>query len=322
MGDIVTFGAAFNAANQGDFMVIRSGVGFIECINPIAVSEGPVNVTATDLVCHRPQVQFSEYEATIAGDKFVITGTTLNSNNAGTHAIVTVLDRDNVVVTGTLTAISAISLNGAETSAFVQEGINYTGYKNVTLISAQPSSSLRNQIIFNTDAQYNKINESANVSMISLNKEVFPITIKKGLDSYRYNTGLIAEANRIIYGDPRDSTTYPGVGAAGAEIFVREPLTKRIQVSVVVRLATGIPFAQIVEQVRTNVSSLINSNPVGQSIAISAIVSTINTISGVKAVSISSPQYDITHDIIFLSPNEKARVIDSTVDISVSQQGV
>jgi hypothetical protein len=173
-------------------------------------------------------------------------------------------------------------------------------------------------LIFDTNAQYNKINESSLTQMSAIGKLSFSTSIKKGLDSYRYNIGLIAEANRIIYGDPRDPTTYPGVGAAGADIYVREPLTRRIQVSIVVRINTGVPFAAIVEQVRTNVSSLINSNPIGQPIAISAIVSTVNSIPGVRAVAISSPQYDSTHDVIYLASSEKARIIDPVLDVSVS----
>jgi hypothetical protein len=71
--------------------------------------------------------------------------------------------------------------------------------------------------------QYEKINQSASVQISSLNKLNFNTTIRQGLDSYKYNTGLIREANRIVYGDPRDQITYPGVGAAGADIFIREP---------------------------------------------------------------------------------------------------
>lgn len=293
---------------------------FIECINPSAVNESAVFVTNV-LNCNRPQIQFSEYEATVAGDQFVATGDTLLLSNAGAYTIAEVIDRDTVIVTGSMAPVTNVSLNGRESSVYVQEGVAYTGYKHVVLSSVQPGAPTRNNIVFDTNAQYEKINESALAQLTSQNKMNFSTVVRKGLDSYRYNTGLIAEANRIIYGDPRDEETYSGVGAAGADIFVREPLTRRIQVSINVRIATGVPFAQIAEQVRTSVSSLVNSNDVGQSIAISAIVSAVNGIPGAKAVSISSPQYDSTHDIIFLAPSEKARIIDPVLDISVSQTG-
>lgn len=295
--------------------------GFVEALNPSAVNEGAVFVSGGIFIGHRPQMQFFEYEAAVAGDQFVATGDTLTTQNAGTYNIVKVIDRDTAVIDTTLAGVENVSLNGRETSVYVLEGVAYSGYKHVLLVSAQPGAPARSLIVFDTNAQYQKIDEAAGVELTSLSKAEFNTVVRKGLDSYRYNTGLIAEANRIIYGDPRDPSTYPGVGAAGAEIFVREPLTRRIQVSVDIRINTGVPFAQTAEQVRTSVGSLVNSNPVGQPIAISAIVSAVYAIPGIKAVSISSPQYDSTHDIIFIAPSEKARIIDPVLDISVSQIG-
>lgn len=294
---------------------------FLEAINPSAVNEAAVLVTSGLFQDHRPQIQFWEYEATVAGDQFVATGDTLTVPNAGTWSIAQVVDRDTLILSANLASVTNSSLNGRETTVFIQEGVSYSGYKHVYLKSPQPGASTRNFIVFDTNAQYEKVSEAGGVEMTSLNKLDFNTIIRKGLDSYRYNTGLIAEANRIIYGDPRDATTYPGVGAAGAEIFVREPLTRRIQVSIDVRVNTGVPFAQTADQVRTSVGSLVNSNDVGQPIAISAIVAAVNAIPGVRAVAISSPQYDSTHDIIFIAPSEKARIIDPILDISVSQIG-
>lgn len=292
---------------------------FLECINAEAVAESGITVSDV-FTCDSPQIQFLEYEATLQGDQFVSVGDTLGQNSAGSRTIVRVVDQDTAVVSGTMASIIS-GLSGRESSVFVLEGVPYSGYKHVVLVATQPGSPYRNQIVFDTNAQYSKINEAASVSIVSLNKSDYTTTIKKGLDSYRYNTGLIAEANRIIYGDPRDPSTYPGVGAAGAEIFVAEPLARRVQVSIDVRINTGVPFAQTAEQVRTSVSSLINSNPIGQPISISSIVSAVNSIPGVRAVAISSPQYDSTHDIIFIAPSEKARIIDPTLDVSVNQTG-
>lgn len=317
-----TAASNFNVPSPFTVNVIQSGRRtFIEAINPSAVNESAVFVSSGVLQVHRPQIQFTEYEGTVQGDLFVATGDTLGLNNAGEYTIAKIIDRENIVVTGTMAAVTNASLNGRESSVYVAEGVPYTGYKRVLFASQQPGAPARNLIIFDTNAQYSKINESASVSLNSLNKMDFPTAIKKGLDSYRYNTGLIAEANRIIYGDPRDPITYPGVGAAGAEIFTREPLTRRVQVSINIRINTGVPFAQTAEQVRTSVSSLVNSNPVGEPIAISAIISAVNAIPGTRATSISSPQYDSTHDLIFLAPGEKARIIDPALDISVSQTG-
>ena len=294
---------------------------FLEAINPSAVNQSAVFVTGGVLQDHRPQMQFSEYEATVAGDKFVVTGNVLGALNAGSYIVSRVLSRDAAIVLTDMASVTNVSLNGNETAVFVQEGVLYSGYKQVWLSSGEPGAPLRNQLVLTTNAQYQKVNESASVGMTSIGKLNFNTLIKNGLDSYRFNTGLIAEANRIIYGDPRDPVTYPGVGAAGADIFVREPLTLRILISVDVRLLTGAPFNNVAQQVRSNVSSLINSNPVGASIDISSIISTVRAVPGVQSVAIDSPQYDSTHDLILLVPGQKARVIDPTLDISVNQIG-
>lgn len=294
---------------------------FLEAVNPSAVNQAAVFVTGGLFQDHRPQMLFSEYEATIAGDKFVVTGSVLGASNAGSYTVVETLNRDMVVVALNLANVTNVSLNTNETAIYVEEGTPYSGYKHVYLVSAQPGTTTRSELLFDTNAQYAKINQAADVSMSSLGKMNFPTTVRNGLDSYRYNTGLIAEANRIIYGDPRDPITYPGVGAAGADIFVREPLAYRIQVSVDIRLITGAPFSNVAQQVRSNVSSLINSNPVGKSIDISSIIGAVRAVPGVYSVAITSPQYDPTHDLITLVPGQKAIIVDPTTDISVDQIG-
>ena len=65
-----------------------------------------------------------------------------------------------------------------------------------------------------------------------------------------------------------------------------------------VRLATGAPFSSIVQQVQSNVAALINSNPIGNSIAISSIIAVCTTIPGIVSVAISSPAYSDTSDLI------------------------
>ncbi len=315
-----TLAANFNMPAPFTVTLIQTGqVTFLEAIDPFAVNQS--SITSATIQLHRPQMQFYEYEATVPGDVFSITGSVLTLPNAGNYAVYRVLNQNAIIVTGTLASVMNVSLNGNENAVFIQEGVPYSGYKQVYLVAAEPGSPTQNDITLNTNAQYEKINQSASVELTSLNKIDYNTLVKNGLDSYSYNTGLVAEANRIVYGDPRDPLTYPGVGAAGADIFIRGPLVARIQVSIDIRLATGVPFAQTVNQVRSSVSSLINSNPVGQSIAISAIISVVNAIPGILAVSISSPAYSVNNDLIVLQPSQKAIIIDPTTDISVSQVG-
>lgn len=316
--------APVNGTMPSPFSVLEVQAGrrtFLECVNPSAVNDAAVLVSSSTMIDDRPQIVFYEYDATVPGDKVNITNAAFLTSNIGAWTVLRVIDRDNAIVVGNLGSITNVSLNGIVSSLFVEEGNAYTGFKQVLYTASQPGAPTRTLIAFTTNAQSDKINQSAGVQMVSQNKMNYSTLIKNGLDSYRYNTGLIQEANRIIYGDPRDSITYPGVGAAGAEIFVREPLIRRIQVALAIRLNTGVPFASTAQQVQNSVTSLVNSTKLGTAIAISSIIAAVSVIPGIVAVSISFPQYDVNDDVIVLAPGEKALIIDPTVDVSVTQVG-
>ena len=306
---------------QFDIEILQEGRRtFVEVLNPAVSAETGILITDV-LELHRPQMMFFEYEATVPGDSFVVTGDFLGSDNQGSWVVDRVIDQDTILVVGTMLDREFTSLAGNQESIFIEEELPYVGYKQIRMLLNDPASPDRGTIVFSTSEQFNKINDVGQVQISALAKLSFNTTIRKGLDSYRYHTGMIGEANRIVYGDPRDPVTYAGVGAAGAEIFIREPLFRRVQVAIDVRIETGIPFAQITEQIRTNLTALIDGNEIGQSIAISDIVESVNTIPGVHAVAISSPLYNASNDTIRIAPSEKARIIDPTADISVRQIG-
>jgi len=318
-GDVVTIGTDFAADNQGEFGIINTGDNFIECSNAKATAE--TGVTIGDVFeVHTPSIKFSEYDVTVAGDSFIVSGDVFDGDNIGTFQIDEVLNKNSVVVNGVLADVTNEQLEEKFTQLYVEEGLKYYAYKQIYNKAVDPTNSTRTCLVFTTDDQYLKVNRDAGEVILSaMGKFGFSTTVKRGLDSYRYHTGLIAESNKIVYGDPRDSITYPGVGAAGAEIFIEPPLVRKIEVGVGVRVNTGIPFSKIVEQARNNIAALINSSPIGQSIAISDIVSVVNSIPGVKAVSITSPTFTITNDVIVVNPSEKPFILDIVNDITISK---
>ena len=312
-GDSVIIGSPFNVLNQGTFRVIRVFNDSFWITNPDAVEEERV-LTSSSLT-------FYQYDATIPGDALIISGTAFGATAAGTYPVVSITDQSDIVIRGVIPSVVSLNLSNLLSSFYILEGTPYTGYKHVYLTATQPGSMNQNYVTFDTNAQYDKINSSSGVTMTSLNKLNFNTALEIGLDSYRYATGLIGEANRIIYGDPRNPATYPGVGAAGADIFVNAPNTLRVQVSLAIRLLTGVPFVQIAATVQSTVGSLINGNPVGQSIAIGDIIAAAQAVPGVLSVAVSSPLYNVNNDLIVVQPSEKTRVIDPTTDVIVSQIG-
>lgn len=318
-GDIIKIGTDFAADNQGEFLVTKSGDNYIECSNAKAVAEAGIVITDV-LECHKPSIKFSEYDVTVAGDTFVVSGDVFDGDNIGSFQVEEVLNKNSIIVGSILAPKTNVQLEEKFVQVYIQEGLRYSAYKKIINKVIDPSNSSRTIIIFDTNSQFLKVNKDAGeVSISAMGKLAFPTTVKKGLDSYRYHTGLIAEANRIVYGDPTDNVTYAGVSAAGAEIFIKPPLIKRISVGVGVRLNTGIPFSKIVEQARNNIAALINSSPIGKSIAISDIVAVVNSIPGVKAVSITSPTFTITNDVIVVNPSEKPFILDIVNDITISK---
>jgi hypothetical protein len=324
VGDSVTIGTGFAAANQGVFMITDSDTNYIKVAHSRAIPE--VNVTVSGvggdvLEAQIPSMLFSPYESTRAGDDIVISGNVLGENNQGTHSITDILSKTRVIVSGILEAQASVQLNDLFVQMFVQEGTAYTGYKEVFSKAVDPANSQQICLLFDNNNQVEKITEAGSILMTAQSKLGFTENNTTGFDSYKYHTGLIAQANKVTYGDPRDTVTFPGVAAAGAEIFIQPPLVRRVEVSVNIRVQTGVPFSRITEQVRNNVAALINSSPIGQPIAISDIISTVNSIPGVTAVSINSPLFDASNDVIVVNPSEKPFVLDIVNDIIVSKVG-
>lgn len=324
MGDEITVGTSFNASNQGIFMVTESGDNYIKLANAKAVAETGVVVNGVGgnvLEAQIPAISFNQYENTDIGDSFVISGNVLTSANQGDYVVSDILSKTKIVVSSVLTSQTTVQLNDLYPQVYIQEGVPYSGYKHIYTKLVDPANSEKVDLVFDSSAQYEKIVESANIEVSAQSKLDFSESLVAGFDGYKYYVGAIRQANKIVYGDPRDSVTFPGVAAAGAEINVEASLLRRIQVSVNVRVNTGVPFPYISEQVRNNIAALINSGSIGQSIAISDIISTVNSIPGVKAVSISFPQFDASNDVIVISSSEKPFVLDPANDITVSKVG-
>jgi hypothetical protein len=137
-----------------------------------------------------------------------------------------------------------------------------------------------------------------------------------GIDGYRYNTGLIGELNKVLYGDESD-TAYPGVLAAGAQLNITGPYIKRLNLSLQVRAVAG---ADVVRAVQDAVTKVVNQSPIGTNIAISDIVSAANGVVGVESVAVVYPSYSALSDEIQLQPQEKALIL-SVADITVTVIG-
>lgn len=305
----------------GGFTVTTDQSGaypYVVINNPSSVND-PGVAPAAALQFMRPALLFRQYDCTDVGDVFTVTSSVFGATSPGKYSVLEVLGYGQILVTRMPSqTIPAVILTSDFNNVTVVEQYPYVGYKKIYYDLVNPNNTSQGIILTTTSDQFVKINSQAACQVVAEGKLSFSTVINKGLDGYRYDTGLIGECNRIVYGDPRDPVTYPGVSAAGVDIFIQPPLVRRVTLAINVRLNTGVPFNIVQTQVQQNVSALVNSNDIGQSIAISAIVAVVNAIPGVTAVSISSPLYSPINDLIKVNPQEKTLVLSPQTDILVS----
>jgi hypothetical protein len=316
-GDYVNIScASMSAANQGLRRVVRTyPIGNTFWIEANGVEELVALNGTTDYI------HFLTADSAVPGDTLIIGTNAFGNSVQGEHPITAynVSDALSFSIEGQFTTgptafgtnFDFIKIKSGDSIKFVRKittiipSSENAGYSNVLIDIPYPSTYI------------NKITETAGYSMTALDKLNFDTQIVAGINGYTYNTGLLAEVNKVAFGDETNSSVYPGIVATGTKVIISGPLIKRIPISVLLRLRTGVVEKDIVNRVRSAIASVINSAEVGESIALSDIIAVANGIDGVLAVTILSPDYT-TGDLIPVQSNEKPRVLDISTDVLVS----
>jgi hypothetical protein len=170
-------------------------------------------------------------------------------------------------------------------------------------------------------AGYEFVSSSAGSIITPLDKVDFSTDLASGADGYKYNTGLIGEANRVVYGEPSDTATYPGIAAAGAQILISGPLVKRVRVALGLRIRSGASNQDVADRVRSAVATVVNQTKLGQPVSLSKIVGAAEKIVGVIAVVMISPAYGVGNDLIPVQSFEKPMILDLEQDVQISFTG-
>lgn len=110
----------------------------------------------------------------------------------------------------------------------------------------------------------------------------------EGVDGYKYFTGLIQKAQWTIDGLDRDSTNYPGIGAAGTQFEVLTPVLVKVKLTLDIVPEQGITLNSIIEEIKTAVLEYVSSRRVGQDVVLSEIVSAVQSVSGVYDIIITN----------------------------------
>jgi hypothetical protein len=175
------------------------------------------------------------------------------------------------------------------------------------------------KIVFDTPVTASAF--SSPVTLTAFNKLGFPEnTPATNSDGYKHYAGLIGEANRIVYGDPQDPTNYGGYASANANIEVVSPQVKQVFMVIYVKMSGGFNVTDAKAAVRNAAAAVVNSTPVGQSVAYSDVVAAVNAIPGVFSVAIKDHTTE-TPTIPVLA-SEKPLIIDLEKDLTVNIQGI
>lgn len=251
-----------------------------------------------------------------AGNKGLWTVQFVGGTNSGSQFSNQYVFKVDVSKKATQAFTGPIALGSASSLVQVLEGKPATLIKKVLSITPNQGDLSFLDLKLSTSARSNLLSEAAGTVLTPMDRLGFSEDVVIGADGYRKSIGLIGEANRVLYGDRRDPATYPGVVAAGARVNIEASLIKRIQVALNLRINGGNPN-DIKARVQSAVAAVINKTPVGQSIAISDIV-TAAKVNGVVAVSVLSPTYSSASDMIPVQPGEKPRVLDLASDVTVT----
>lgn len=318
--DRISLGAAFNVANQGEFLIAGVyGDNTIYFENANAIEQDVTLTSNTSIVLY-------DYDSVRPGDTFSVGSTVLNSNSPfeshqGEFAILSIgATETEIVITSTAAQdVTAVTLGSDFNTVRVIEEDPFVMYGKIHNMAASPANVNNTDIVIEGIELPTKITPSAGSSVSAVSKLGFSADVKSGEDSYKYYGGLISAVGQKIRGKASDPITFPGTAAAGSFIIPDAALPKRIQLSIVIRNRTGTPFSIVKSRVQSSVAAYVNSVGVGQSVVFSEIIVAAQSIDGVQAVSISSPTYNASNDQIISQPDQKPLIFNIDTDIIVSQ---
>lgn len=318
--------------NTGIFKVVRVQ-GTTDEGTGVFWIENPAGVEAQAAEC---DIKFITEDSTLPGDKLKIYTSIWGVDNIGEWEILTVgLGSAKNFATGfqwsftvnvSATPITAFTGSSALGSSYQQvqilEGAPQRYIKQIRSISPNQTDSDLADILFLSDVGYSRISPSAGSVITALGKLDFPTTLASGVDGYRHSTGLIGEVAKVLYSDPSDPITYPGIVASTGLINISGPSIRRIQIGLQARVKTGTNLQVISDALKSAIATVVNKTGVGESISFLDLVAACKKVVGVVSVVITSPVYAIGSDMISVQAHEKPMVLDLNNDITVTFIGV
>jgi len=315
---MVVIGSPFLQSNRGTFRIVDVNDTYFSVVNDSAIEE-TITINATAF-------EFKTADSAEPGDILNI-GTSssaswFNVANQGQWEISTV-GRDGsyyhyVDVINTNGYVQGPITLGANYSLFyVLEGSPFETYRRIENLAIDPSNVLNHFLYISPNTFPSRFTTSCGTILSTVNKLYFPTNPVKGVDGYRYWTGLLRRVQRTIDGYDADPITYPGIKAAGVQIEVTPPLLKRISIGVDVRTISGTSILILMSSIKSAILSYVTSLGVGSDVILSQVVKKVQEVPGVLSVIMTDPDptLAVNRERIVIQDNEKAIMFEE--DISV-----
>lgn len=304
--DSVSAADGTSAANLGWFRILAgtdADAGAFWIDNPQAVEEKS-----------KTNVSFYTYNSFIPGDTLTIGFADWGTGNQRTWIVRSVAGTSMVVDTSeAVPEVYSGSTNiTASQIARLQhlEGEPQKLLRQIVSIVPMPNSGNLSYVKLGSGLSTQAISDNYGTTLWAVDKLHFPTSTAFGRDAYRYSTGLVGEANRILYGVDSDPSTYPGIVALGANVNVVTPKVRSVSVGLTVRVSNGYSASNVRKAVQSAVVAVINSSRVGQSVSISSVIAAAQSIRGVASVVVTLPVYAVGRDSIVAATDEKLLVLD------------
>ena len=159
-----------------------------------------------------------------------------------------------------------------------------------------------------------KISQANGSKLSSLGKLGFEVGTVNGIDGYQYYTGLMGKVQKTLDGYEPDALNFPGYRAVGGSIELLPPLIKRIQLAMQITTNLGVNISEIEQNIVSAVVQYINNLGVGQDVILSEITVQIMGVTGVAAVTFTTPA--ASQERIGVDDISKAYI--ETQDISIA----
>jgi hypothetical protein len=319
---------AITTPNQGVFRVVRA------TRSNLALTVWIENASAVDgsYVC---KLKTLTPDSAVPGDVWQVMTTQFGAANrrawvvteVGTAAIGAELYTEQTLRVDTASAspaqLSVATAFGAATNQVqLREGVPARSF--LRLLGIAPNQDDGDFVDVTLDAvqPYTEVGAAAGTVLTALDKLGFASGVWLGVDGYSYDTGLLNEACRVVYGDENDRATYPGYAAHGADIVFSGPLVKRLKLALSLRVQSGQASDDLADRVRSAVAAVVNGTGVGQPVSIGKIVAAAQSIPGVISAAPVQPAFTSSSDVIRVGAGEKPRILDLRLDISISFVGL